>query len=628
MNIRFRLVLTLVVLLTTTFFSTLYVVQPVIAAQSENELTATPLQKPEIAPIEIPDNSVLNLIPESTLGIIYCPSLLELDERINAAASELMPQVGAPPELLAQILAESFGAGFESLADLEDIGLDLDHDFAVFITSLDYPPSLSAIVHLTDPEAMKQVIETETEESTLVEYKGITYWSSPEEGGNYVMLDNVLVFSQEVTVCETVIDISKGTMQSIAQNPNYTLFLTNIMKGTDQLAAYFDLESIIGPFTESFKEELQLTIDSLESDPAAMGAVPFLKNFFDGLIGAVEDLESVSVSLQVEGTDVQLAPFLKFKSNGEIQELLKEMAPDELVIINDMPNNNFIIGGFEGGSTAVVELGMSWLETLTENKAEQKKDFEELFQQFRQVFESIGDEWSFSLNFTDSFMPNVLIVVEMKDEQAVKTYMDEKFLDNINQLIQILKESVDDPDQLNLFDGVYFGNRIMHNGVEIKTITYPNFGTVFTDVPPEMGMLLPQEWDWSYAFSEGHLYFALGGAESIQSALDSKAKVGESISENQSYQKLVEKLGTKNNLLLGISPITMTKNMMDLTAKADPNAAAQMQMFMGILMGVTENYSISFSGKVRDGGIGGKLLITLGDFKQLIHTASILGMGM
>ena len=67
---------------------------------------------------------------------------------------------------------------------------------------------------------------------------------------------------------------------------------------------------------------------------------------------------------------------------------------------------------------------------------------------------------------------------------------------------------------------------------------------------------------------------------------------------------------------------------MSIVSKADPNIAAQMQMFAGILMDMPENYSIGFSAKVRDGGIGAKLLITLGDFKQLIQTFAVLsGMG-
>ena len=99
--------------------------------------------------VEIPSGSVLHLIPEQAVSIIYCPSLAELDNRINTLATDLMPTV-ENPEVIAKILASTFGAGFESLSELEEIGIDLHQDFAIFMTALD-PPDISAIVHLIEP---------------------------------------------------------------------------------------------------------------------------------------------------------------------------------------------------------------------------------------------------------------------------------------------------------------------------------------------------------------------------------------------------------------------------------------------------------------------------------------------
>ena len=107
-----------------------------------------------------------------------------------------------------------------------------------------------------------------------------------------------------------------------------------------------------------------------------------------------------------------------------------------------------------------------------------------------------------------------------------------------------------------------------------------------------------------------------------------KAKITESIAESVSYQNLIAKLGTDNNLLIGISPLTIAKSIMNIVSKAEPDGAAEMQMIVNLLAGIPENYSIGISGKVQDNGIDGKLLITLGDFKQLITTFSMLaGMG-
>ncbi|MDE0481813.1 MAG: DUF3352 domain-containing protein [Candidatus Poribacteria bacterium] len=626
MNKRFTLPLFVAAFLTTILFGTYFITQPINVALADGHEVGTTSQS-EAVPLEIPKDSVLHLIPETTLGVIYCPSLLDLDDRINAVASELVPQAGESPELLSQILAEAFGAGFESLAELEEIGLDLNQDFAIFLTSLD-PPSLSATVHLTDPDAMMQVIETEAEGSEPVQYNGETYWSTPEGSGSFAILENILVFSQQPEICQNVIDISKGTMKSIVANEGYASFLTNIMKGVDQLAAYFNLESIIAPFAEQLKEELQVTIDTIESDPSAMAAAPMVENMFNKVVEIVEELKSISATLQVEGTDVQLAPFLQFKTDGKIQEALKEMAPDELVLLNDLPNQGFINGAFQLNAKQFYEMNVSWLEYFLENDTELNEAFAELLEQMEEIYESMGDEWSFSVNFSDSFMPDYLVIGEMKDEQKLRTYMDEKFLELFQKSMQIMKDKLGDSPQMSMYDGAHVGNPVMHNGVEIKSFIFPNLGAVFTDVP-DAANFMPQEMHWSYAFSEGLFYFAIGDTEQIKSALDSKAKVSESISENVSYQKLIQKLGIDNNMIFGISPIAMAKSAMNLAAKADPNAAAEINMFAPILMGLTESYSIGISGKVRDGGVGAKLLITLGDFKQIINTFMMMsGMGM
>ncbi len=623
----FTLPLFVVAFLTTILFGTYFVTQPINVAQADSHQTGSTSQKSEIAPLEIPKDSVLHLIPETALGLIYCPSLLDLDDRINAVASDLVPQAGQSPELLSQILAGAFGAGFESLAELEEIGLDLNQDFAVFLTSLD-PPSLSATVHLTNPEAMKQVIQDEAEGGEPLEYKGITYWTTADGGGSFAILENTLVFSQQPEVCQNVIDISKGTMKSVVANQGYASFLTNIMKGTDQLAAYFNLESIIAPFSEQLKEELQSTIDTIESDPASMAAAPMVEIMFNKVIEIVGELKSISAALQVEGTDVQLAPFLQFKTDGKIQEALKEMAPDELALLNDLPNHGFMNGAIQLNAKQFYKMNVSWMESFLGDDTERNEEFATLFQQMEEIYESMGDEWSFSVNFSDSFMPDYLVIGEMKDEQKVRTYMDEEFLEVYQKSMQLMKDKLGDSPQMSMYDGAYVGNPVMHNGVEIKSFVFPNIGVAFTDVP-DAANFMPQEMHWTYAFSEGLFYFAVGDPEQIKSALDSKAKIGESIAENVSYQKLVQKLGIDNNMIMGISPIAMAKGALNLAAKADPNAAAEIGMFSTILTGITESYSIGFSGKIQDGGIGAKLLITLGDFKQVINTVMMMsGMGM
>ena len=608
-------------------------------SEHESEEETPHETEPEMA--ELPSGSVLHLIPKQTMGLIYCPSLLELDYRINTLVTDLIP-TNEDPEILAQILAEIVGAGFESLAELEEIGIDLNQDFAFFVTSLN-PPGLSALVHLTDSAAMKQVIDAESAGSAPTEHNGVTYWNASGGGGSFALLDDILVFSEFPEVCESVIDTYKATQQSVTANPSYTSFLTDVMEGDAQIAAHFSIESIVPLLTASIKEESESMQDGLESDPAAMAFAPFLTSMFDSAVNIIEQLESLSATFEIKGTDVQLAPSLKFKDNSEIQQSLEEMIPDDLSVLNDLPNLAFINGAFQGNQQVLLDMNMLWLKMFSAGSPEQQEKLEALTEQMTVFYKSLADEWGFTVNFGDSIIPDYLIVYEMKDKQLAETYMNDMFLEQLRNTMQIMQEMMGNIPQLSMYDGAHAGQPLMHNDVEIKSFVFPNFGSVFGEMPPEAAAIMPQEWHWYYAFHEDQLFFAIGGSDLIKAALDRKSAeeateheseeahesaeeasehesgMGDSLSENPSYQKLIGTLGIDNNLLLALSPMTMVKGLMPIIAKADPDAGAMMQMFAGMFMNVPETYSIGFSAKVQEDGVGAKLLLTLGDFKQAIQ---------
>ena len=84
-------------------------------------------------PVYVDPDSVLSVIPADVNGLIYIRNPLALNDEINSLFAELV--MGDPPqEIVAEILAETFGAGFESLEELEDLGLDLGKDFCVFFS--------------------------------------------------------------------------------------------------------------------------------------------------------------------------------------------------------------------------------------------------------------------------------------------------------------------------------------------------------------------------------------------------------------------------------------------------------------------------------------------------------------
>ena len=566
---------------------------------------------------EIPEGSVLHLIPDQAIGLAYCPSLLELDYRINTLATDLIPTDEAP-EVLASILADTFGAGFESLAELEEIGLDLDQDFAVFFTTLD-PPDLSATVHLTNPEAMKQVIDAESEGSAPTEYNGVTYWSATGGDGHFAILENILVFSQSARTCESAIDAYKRTKPSVVTNPDYNAYLTDIAEGDAQVALQFNLEFVAPLMITSLERESKSMRDSMESDPTAMVMAPFIEGMFRTTIDTLKQSESLSATLEVKGTDVQLTPSLRFKNGSKIQQSLKKMIPDELVILNDLPNLAVVNGAYQMDPKFLVDMNMIWLKMFSTGIPEHQDKIDALTQQMKTFYESLSDELGFSLSFSDSIIPDYLVIYGVKDKEQAQSYMENAFLDQFDTTMKIMRDVLGDSPGFNIYDGAHAGDSMMHNEVEIKSYVFPNFGSVFEQIPPEMIGIFPMEWQWYYAFHEDQLFFATGSAELIKAALDRKSGIGEGFAENPSYQKLIESLGTDNNVLFALSPITLVKSLIPIVSKADPSAAAMMQMFAGIFMNMPESYSIGFSAKAQENSIGLNLLLTLGDFKQAIE---------
>ena len=562
-------------------------------------------QAVETPALTVSSESVLHLIPKKTLGIIYCPNAIELDNKINTLFTDLSPQSGSP-EILARMLANALGANFESLADFEAIGLDLNRDFAIFFTRLK-PLQFSAAIHLKDTETMKQVIETETGGSAPTAYKNAAYWSENGDGNSFAILDDILVFSQQRAVCEDVIDTRNGTIQAITENPNYQSFLPDMLEGTGQLGICFDIEGVIASLEGSLEEEWKSMIDNLpDNSPVALAITPSLKNISEEQIKFVEQLRSVSTRLQIDGADVKITPSIEFQKDSEFVDAVEEVS-DALTHLGELPNRAAMNAAFQGSSKLQTEISTSWLDFTPKPIRDKQEKGDRLLEQVKDFYESLSDRWSVSASFGDGTLANFLFIYELKDEQQAKTYMDEVFLEKLN------------------YTDAYAGPSTMHNGVEIKSYIFLNPNEVFGVTSSDPFDEMPPEWHWYYAFSEGQLLFATGTtSQLIQASLDRRTGNSEKFSEHPSYQKLAGRLGTDNNVLLAISPITAFKSILPVVEQMDPDGAAIIQMFSGVFMNLPENYSIGFSAKARDNSIDAKLLLTFGDLKPLFQAFGMM----
>ena len=550
--------------------------------------TNTPRQKIQSVPLTGPKDSVLPLIPEKTLGFIYCPNLLELDNRINTLRTELLPQTEAP-DVPTKVLSDDFESLLKNLTGLEDIEVDLNQDFAILLTSLK-PPQLTLLAHLTDPEPMRQMMEARMKEGNLAAYKDITYWNDSENNRSFVLLKNTLIVSKQREICENIIDIYNGTMKAAIKNPDYGSFFSDISDDADQCAVYFDVDTAIATLDRPLEEELKSVIDNLGDDDNAIS----LKGIFESGIPFIKQLRSGNVRFQVDGTEVHVKPFLKFRSGSEYLEILKE-ATDELAFLDELPKLAFVNAAFQGSPKFLTETSQLWFSFFPHGTPEQRAQRDELLEQTKSFYESLADRWSLSFNLRDA---SPVFIYELEDEQRTKTYMDEIFLDKLS------------------YTGAHLGKSIMYNRVEIKNYVFPNFKEDLPEELPGTSALESSKWHWYYAFTDGQLLFTTGTSpESMQMVLDRRAGSEEKFSDHENYQKLVDNLGTDNNVLLAICPVLFFKHI--LGRDIDVNDTAPMQLFAGVFMTLPENYSVGLSAKARDNGIDANLFINLADFKQL-----------
>ena len=566
----------------------------------------TSAQKPENTSVAVPKDSVLHLIPEKTAGIVYCPNLLELDKKLNALAADLLPQAGTS-EIFVKMLANIFGAEFESLTQLEEIGLNLNRDFALFFSSLS-PLQVSAAVHITDAEVMQQVIAAEATGNAATHYKRVPYWGISEDGGYFAILGNTLVFSQQRAVCENVIDTYNGTMQAITQHPDYRTFLINISENPGQLAASF----VLGAMTTHLKDALAtdpglipgLINDTLQT-PTITDLPPLLlANMSEETLNFIAELHNVSATLQVEGTDIQMTSLLEFSTESEFPNMLKA-GQSELVSIGEFPNQAIMNCAVQGSPQLLAEASLVWLDAFPKDTPARKAQLSAIRDALRDFYQSQTDRGRISLSIGDKLLGNFLFVYELKDEQKAKTYMDEVFLQKFS----------------NYKEG-HAGQSILYNGVEIKSYIFPNFKPyLVVELPDEMTELMPTELRCYYAFDEGQLFFTTGTTndELIKAALDREAGAGNRFSENLSYQKLIEKLGTDNTLLLAISPIIAAKTVLPSIEKSSDDAVVSMRMFLNMFTNLPDSYSIGFSAEAHENSIETNLLLFLDDFKPLIQ---------
>lgn len=551
--------------------------------------------------IVIPKNSVLQLIPDNTLTLVYCPSLKTLNNKVNLMVKELMSQEDSEMELLTRILAYAIGLDFERLDTLEELGLDFDNDLAIFLTSLN-PINISAALHLKDSEIMKELITSEAEGIPSNTYEGATYWSTTDGMKNFAFLDDFLLFSQQIDVCRNMIDIGNGSIEYKKLHQGYEIFLSDVLNNLNDISYYYDSKAIKTSHSRFNMDELESFKDTIVGQNDQV-----VKKIYDKFLGGVgtylnENFQSISGSVQFEKTDIIFKHFIQLKNNSKFLET------DGIIMLEEtgysqLPDTSILKGSIQGSPKLVGTMSELLLYNYPKDTPEQSDKIGHLQQELLRFHRTMVDGVQGSVNFEESLLPDYLFIYDVKDQEKAKTFM------NVD-----LNEAISD------VYGSQKGELINHNGVDIHSYVFPDLIHAIAQKEPDQSKALPLEWNWYYALKNEKLYFSMASEPKIlKVALDRNAMPDIERSVNESKQKLIDNLGAENNIILFFSPIISVKNLMPLLAKLDMPGAASMNAYSVMFDPLPNNYSVGFSAKAEADGINTKLMITLGDFKPLFQ---------
>ena len=579
---------------------------------------------------------VLDIVPADAVGVVYAPDLVGFNDEINALFAQMNPQMDAtapPVEVIAQILAASFGAGFDSLAELEELGFDLSQNFAVFFTGIEQH-QMGAAVHIKDVALVKGTIEAEAEGSAATTHNGMTYYTTGEEGA-FIVLDDVLIYGRSPEICKNAIDVFKKASPPITKNADYTALKLDTSSGMNDLVFYLAVEPIAEPVTVMLNESIAKMAEEIEmeaeANPQLAMSMDMLPKMADAAVWLLEQTTSLSLTLQLNGSDLQIASFLKCHEDSDIQKYIRG-TPTKLMLSKYLPKTAFMNGMMQYDKDGLISMTQGILKLFTPSDsdvdtAKMEEASNEFTEALTEFYDALGTQTAVSANFSNSLAPDVLSVYDVANERKTKAYMDEKYLTYLKGT-QSWYQGMGAEEYAGMYDDASAGPSEMYNEVEIKSYILPNMVSVFDTLPPEMALLKPMQWNIYYAITDDKLFITMASsAQPLKDALNRLGDTGMGFDQGAGYDKLTRTVDLKNNMLIAISPITALKSFLQLLAPIDPSGS--MLQFQVLLADVPETFSIGFASQNRDGGVEGQLLISIGDFQRLIMTIMTLSqMGM
>lgn len=571
-------------------------------------------------------DSVLEVVPTGAAGFVRLLNLNDFSSKVDEIAAMFSPQGApegeeAPGDVIAESLAEAFGAEFTSLEDLKNLGISPDSDFSVFWVEPTID-KVSAAIHILDKKAVKNTFEEKSGPVSEADYNGVKLYTF--EDGAFTFLDDILVFSKDKAICKKVIDTYKRKNKSIRTDRDYVALKVD---EKNDIVGYFALDRIAQAYSEELRagaDKAKKKLGEAQEQVGQPGVSEILNAEMEFGVWLLEQLKSASFTGTIDAGTIKLTKFLLFKGDSKVNKYISH-EPASLDLLKSLPKGALLYVGAAYKADDFAKLLADMMNGFAKHASGERlaaDDIKEFRGEFEKMMDNfykhLGDEMAFSMSMSDSVIPDVTIIYDIKNEKQAKAYMDKGHIEYFDSLSK-LYQNMGMPE---MFADAKPGPVEKYQDVQIKSIQLPNFSKIFEQMPDEAQMLMPTEWNVWYAFKDKKLIYVMAGTsqpvKNVIDAMDGKVD-GFSIME----ESITKAFNAQNNFIVYLSPITAIKSALTAMSQVEPQIGMALMMFQNL----PETYSVGIAGRNHNKGTEISLFVNLNDIKDLIVMIQMMSGG-
>lgn len=563
------------------------------------------------------EDSILKFVPEDTTGFIYMGNPMRLSQKVDKLASDMTNS--QQDNLLAKKLADTFGADFKSLDELQQNGFDLKKELCIFFRQ--NSEKNAVIVHASSADKIESLLREKVGSMKDMEYEGIKYYLSND--GIFTVFDGLFVMTSLEDTFKKIVDTYQDKNNSILQSSDYRSLELDISPN-DEIVIFLDVNEIVRIHSskiQKLKQEAKSSLEDYPQDELRRTPEDMSETMINYGIWMAEQLELYTLKANLEGSIGKLTSLVKFKEESEIQEFVSTK-PTELNFLNLLPHGSFLAGSAVFKKENWIDIFNTVSKVSQENIDTDSQKYKKFIDRMEEFHAHFGREFAFAVDISYSMIPDFLYIYETEDDEAAAEYMKKDYIEYLKAVSSLSERtlglsSANANKRLEIMSDATLGDTEIYADVEIQQIKFPKFDKAFTDMPKEIKPLTPKNWSIWYAIKDGKLILAMSSSpDTIKQVIDVMNGFSENIKSDKNYKILTPSDENKNNFLVYFSPVMTVKKVSRLVSQTNPDIG---NMFTMMFNELPESYNISISGVNRDKGIQFDSTILLDELKQLVQ---------